>query len=212
MSSPSARLSSKRGWPVRRFRVPFPVRGFGVGLPQAGDFVNPWSLWRLCDPIPAVTRLGAPGSIDGKQESPALLRAFFCVDGRRCIEFRRYPPAAASVRFPISSRLRVADFAGSPALREPLIWRVFFWGLLRNLPFPAAPVGFRRSGSRKCASFRSETAAGSAPAGPMPANSGHTSPLSLTGAAAFNHQVRDQPGSSASRCTFLSKPRYRTMS
>ena len=39
-------------------------------------------------------------------------------------------------------------------------------GLLRNLPFPAAPVGFRRSKSPKCA-FSGETAATSAPAGPI---------------------------------------------
>ena len=65
----------------------------------------------------------------------------------------------------------------------------FFWFWLRNLPFPAAPVGFRRSGSRKCA-FSGRNRRRFSPRRAGPANSGHTSPLSLQ-VRLGNHQVRE---------------------
>ena len=56
-------------------------------------------------------------------------------------------------------------------------------------PFPAAPVGFRRSGSRKCAfSGLNRRRFSSRRAGP--ANSGHASPLSRQ-VRPGNHQVRE---------------------
>ncbi len=62
-------------------------------------------------------------------------------------------------------------------------------GLLRKPPFPAAPVGFRRSGSRKCA-FSGRNRRRFSPRRAGPANSGHASPLSRQ-VRLGNHQVRE---------------------
>ncbi len=94
-------------------------------------------------------------------------------------------------------------------IREPLIWRVFF-GVCCGI----CPSRLHRSvfGGPEAANarFRGKTAAGSAPAGPIRQIPDTLLPChDRCGWAIIRFE---KPRSSASRCTFLSRPRYRTMS
>ncbi len=107
----------------------------------------------------------------------------------------------------VCSSCAIAEGTGNATLhsiREPLIWRVFF-GVCCGI----CPSWLRRSvfGGPEAANarFRGETAAGSAPAGPVRQIPDTLLPCHCKCGWAI---IRfEKPGSSASRCTFLSKPR-----